>query len=54
MNVELAFDAIGDGAPLLILHGLFGSGTNWRSIARQLSAGHRVYSVDLRNHGASL
>ncbi len=52
-SVDLAFDAVGDGAPLLILHGLFGSSTNWRSIARRLAPQHRVYSVDLRNHGAS-
>lgn len=52
-SLDLAFDAVGDGAPLVILHGLFGSSTNWRSVARRLSAGHRVLSVDLRNHGAS-
>lgn len=39
--------------PLLILHGLFGSATNWRSIARQLSVQQSVYTLDLRNHGAS-
>jgi pimeloyl-ACP methyl ester carboxylesterase len=37
----------------LILHGLFGSSGNWRSVARALSASHRVISVDLRNHGNS-
>lgn len=52
-RLDLAFASVGEGLPLLILHGLFGSGTNWRSIARRLSAGHRVLSVDLRNHGAS-
>ncbi len=44
---------IGEGAPVVILHGMFGSGTNWRAIARRLAASARVYSVDLRNHGAS-
>lgn len=53
MALDLAYDAMGSGPPLLILHGLFGSGSNWRSIARHLAATHRVYSVDLRNHGAS-
>ena len=53
MALELAFDSIGDGPPLIVLHGLFGSRTNWRSIARALSATHRVISVDLRNHGGS-
>lgn len=44
---------MGEGPPLLILHGLFGSGTNWRGIARELAARHRVLLVDARNHGAS-
>ena len=39
--------------PLLILHGLFGSGTNWRSIARALGTSRTVYLPDLRNHGDS-
>ena len=40
----------GDGAPLMILHGLFGSSDNWRSIASQLSQERQVISVDLPNH----
>jgi pimeloyl-ACP methyl ester carboxylesterase len=51
--LELAFTSTGSGPPLLILHGLFGSGGNWRSVARGLSATHQVLCVDLRNHGAS-
>ena len=43
----------GDGAPLMILHGLFGSSDNWRSIASQLSQERQVISVDLPNHGQS-
>lgn len=39
--------------PIVILHGLFGSGSNWRSISRMLAARHRVLCVDLRNHGRS-
>lgn len=38
---------------LIILHGLFGSSSNWRSIARRLSQYSDVYTLDLRNHGAS-
>ena len=41
------------GPPVAILHGLFGSGRNWRSIVQQLLARHRVLAFDLRNHGAS-
>src|SRR5262249_50258798 len=43
----------GTGPPLAILHGLFGSGRNWSSIATRLGAHHRVGAFDLRNHGAS-
>ncbi len=43
----------GDGPPIVILHGLFGSSQNWASVARRLGATHRVIAADLRNHGAS-
>jgi pimeloyl-ACP methyl ester carboxylesterase len=39
--------------PLMIVHGLFGSGRNWGAIARALSGPRDVYAVDLRNHGDS-
>jgi pimeloyl-ACP methyl ester carboxylesterase len=38
---------------VVLLHGLFGSLANWRSVARSLSERYTVYSVDLRNHGRS-
>jgi esterase len=53
MAIQLAATEYGEGSPVAILHGLFGSGRNWRSIAQQLAAHHRVLALDLRNHGAS-
>jgi len=53
MSVELSHTDLGHGTPVLILHGLFGSKRNWGAIAKQLSAHHRVLSLDLRNHGDS-
>lgn len=53
MTVDLAATETGQGTPLLILHGLFGSARNWATIARRLSDAHRVFSLDLRNHGNS-
>jgi pimeloyl-ACP methyl ester carboxylesterase len=53
MPLQLAFEVTGEGPPVVILHGLFGSCRNWRGIAQVLSAHHRVLCVDLRNHGAS-
>jgi len=39
--------------PLVIAHGLYGSGKNWGAIARKLAADRRVIAVDMRNHGDS-
>jgi pimeloyl-ACP methyl ester carboxylesterase len=53
MTLRLSVTALGNGPPLVVLHGLFGSGGNWTSIARRLAASHRVLLADLRNHGDS-
>jgi len=42
-----------DRPPLLIAHGLFGSGRNWGVIARRLADRRDVIAVDMRNHGTS-
>lgn len=41
------------GAPLLVLHGLFGSLSNWSWHCKQLAQQFAVIGVDLRNHGSS-
>ena len=51
--LELHFSTLGSGTPLVILHGLFGSGKNWQSHARQFADHFQVIAVDLRNHGES-
>ena len=53
MALQLAFEDTGTGPPVVVLHGLFGSSANWRSVARALAPHHRVLCVDLRNHGQS-
>lgn len=53
MAVELAFDVLGVGSPVVILHGLFGAGRNWKQLAQLLGEHYRVYLPDARNHGAS-
>lgn len=53
MPVELSFNALGKGPPLIILHGLFGSKRNWMSIAKNLSDHYHVFCLDARNHGDS-
>ena len=53
MALNLTCETTGSGPPLVVLHGLFGSGGNWRGVARGLADSHTVHCVDLRNHGAS-
>lgn len=43
----------GEGAPVVLLHGLFGSARNFGAIQRALAARFRVLALDLRNHGSS-
>ena len=51
--VPLHYEHIGDGPPVVVLHGLFGAGRNWLTVARRLSDQYSFYLVDLRNHGSS-
>ena len=51
--MKLHFTDIGDGPPLVIQHGLFGSARNWATLAKALAATRRVIAVDARNHGRS-
>jgi esterase len=51
--MNLAFEVVGEGHPLVILHGLLGSTDNWRSMSRRLGAHYKVFAIDLRNHGRS-
>jgi len=44
---------IGTGAPLLVLHGYFGMGDNWKSFANTFANSFEVHLLDQRNHGRS-
>ena len=44
---------MGEGLPMIILHGLYGSSDNWYSIGKALSSRFEVYLIDQRNHGNS-
>ena len=43
----------GEGAPVVLLHGLFGDGDNLTKLALALSERYQVHSLDARNHGRS-
>jgi esterase len=51
--MKLYSKVFGQGQPLVVLHGLYGSSDNWMSIGRELSNSFRVILVDQRNHGRS-
>ncbi len=52
--MKLFFRKYGEaGPPLVIVHGLYGSGDNWITVARELSSAFEVYVLDQRNHGRS-
>lgn len=44
---------LGKGEPLLILHGYFGMGDNWKSLANKFADHFEVHLIDQRNHGRS-
>ena len=57
-TVELLGRELGGAgkAPLVLLHGLLGSGRNWQTAGAGLAetaGGRNVWALDLRNHGKS-
>ena len=53
MNI-LHSTILGEGAPLIILHGFLGMSDNWKTLGTQYANnGYEVHLVDQRNHGRS-
>lgn len=44
---------LGEGKPLLVLHGYFGMSDNWKTLGNQFSEDFQVHLIDQRNHGRS-
>ena len=53
MQISLFFRDSGSGPALIILHGIFGSGENWLTVAKKFADQFRVFLPDQRNHGRS-
>ena len=53
MDNRLHASVLGNGPNVVLLHGLFGQGSNLASIARALCEEFTVYSLDLPDHGRS-
>ncbi len=52
-GIDLAYQVFGKGAPLVLLHGGFGSVEMFGENVDRLAAGHQVIGVDLQSHGRS-
>jgi len=53
MAVDLHYKQLGEGFPLIILHGMFGMLDNWLTLGKQFADRYAVYLIDQRNHGKS-
>jgi esterase len=53
MTATLFARSAGEGPAVVLLHGLFGAGSNLGALSRGLQSRFTVYSVDLPNHGRS-
>ena len=52
-GVDLHYEIVGQGEPLLWLHGFMGAGVDYQYIFREPPAGFRLIAPDLRGHGRS-
>jgi pimeloyl-ACP methyl ester carboxylesterase len=52
-GIELGYQVVGEGAPLVLLHGGFGSVEMFGPNVELLAAGRQVIGVDLQSHGRS-
>ncbi len=54
MSQSLHSNIIGEGKPLLILHGFLGMSDNWKTLGmKYANQGLQVHLIDQRNHGKS-
>lgn len=51
--MKLHYKILGEGEPLIIMHGLFGMLDNWQTLGKKWAENYQVILVDLRNHGHS-
>ena len=52
--MKLHSNILGEGKPMIILHGFLGMSDNWKTLGKEFSEkGFEVHLVDQRNHGRS-
>ncbi|PIB37257.1 alpha/beta hydrolase [Reichenbachiella sp. 5M10] len=49
----LNYKVLGEGQPLIIIHGFLGSLDNWLTLGKRFAENFQVYLIDQRNHGKS-
>jgi 3-oxoadipate enol-lactonase len=52
-DIEMYYEIIGQGDPLLFIHGLGSSARDWESQLPEFSMAFEVITLDLRGHGSS-
>lgn len=52
-RLHIAYDVIGEGKPLIMIHGTGGTSKDLTDVAKKLSKNHKVYMIDSRGHGES-
>ena len=50
---QLHFEKVGQGAPLILLHGMGGAIRHWRPMIERLAPHYEIFAVDVLGHGAS-
>jgi pimeloyl-ACP methyl ester carboxylesterase len=53
-GTRLFYETVGDGPPLLMIHGSWGDHHNWDAVAPQLAESFRVTRYDRRGHSRSV
>jgi len=51
--MELSFERVGSGDPVVLVHGITERGESWRPVVAPLAEHHELLIVDLRGHGSS-
>ena len=52
-SIDIYYEKIGDGQPILLIHGLGSSSRDWKMQVPSFSKKYQVISFDLRGHGQS-
>jgi pimeloyl-ACP methyl ester carboxylesterase len=52
-GIEMYYEIVGEGEPLVLLHGWLQSGDTWDEVAAELQQDFQIIMPDFRGHGAS-